>query len=308
MKKKAAIALSLLLTLSVCGCSNHESDNTVTNTNEEQAEDSNESVLVESNQYKLANQLLELLIQNKDQLDFGKYSDLATNVPEYADNNCKINKLIEEKFGNNIGDWLVMDMIKHYGFSEKEVETKVQENKSYIDEHYNGEIPPYIAVYVPSEKNTVFYASSFSGTTEYEVGTRSGDEWVYHKENFDEILNRYKNSFVPKAQKDAITASQLFSAFDDNAVSFDQQYLSKTITVSGSVKSVESSSAQFELQYGPYYVKLDAGSLNYIRCYFTDPDQISKLKKGDNIYVNGTYIGDNSFSYVGLVGCELIDG
>jgi len=86
----------------------------------------------------------------------------------------------------------------------------------------------------------------------------------------------------------AITAEQLFSAYQANEVAADQEYKGKNISITGKVKTVGK-----DLLKTPY-VSLETSNMFLgVQCMFSEKDtaKLAGLSKGDLVTISGTVKG-----------------
>ncbi|MDR0519512.1 MAG: OB-fold putative lipoprotein [Clostridiales Family XIII bacterium] len=98
------------------------------------------------------------------------------------------------------------------------------------------------------------------------------------------------DSTAPEESAIQISAKDLMDAYDENEVAADEKYKGKVLQVKGVVNSV-ATDIMDEL-----YVTLDNGAeleIISVQCYFNEDkkDAIAKLKKGDEITIEGTCTG-----------------
>lgn len=274
MNKTIALLTALLLACTGMTACGDKEDSGSENTNESSVLTTEESVET-SPQAELAVSIFKLLNESEESLDFGKNNYVASNVFEFADNNCGINKLIEENFGNDIGNWIVV------GYTEAE--------KEFIKSDGYGE---YCigGVALTEENNTTWLVT-------------------VHKENYynltkeEKTLNEcFEELYHHTISKNATGCSvdSLIEAYENNALEADNKYKDKKIEVEGIVNSVENDIN------GDYYVKLyDSSKYDHILCYFANQDELSTLNSGDKITITGTCLGD-PYIYVKLSDCEIV--
>lgn len=88
-----------------------------------------------------------------------------------------------------------------------------------------------------------------------------------------------KNTKTPVAE---LTASQLFSAYEDNEVAADNAYKGKWIKVSGTVESIGK-----DILDDPY-IAFKTGDLAFsVQVYFDDASKLGSIKKGQRLTVIG---------------------
>ncbi|MDR2584354.1 MAG: NINE protein [Fibromonadaceae bacterium] len=87
-----------------------------------------------------------------------------------------------------------------------------------------------------------------------------------------------KNTKVPVAE---LSASQLFSEYEDNEVAADNAYKGKWIKVSGTVESIAK-----DILDDPY-VLFNTGDLFGVQVYFDDASQLGSIKKGQRLTIVG---------------------
>lgn len=100
-----------------------------------------------------------------------------------------------------------------------------------------------------------------------------------------------------------VTASELYSAYAENAVNADSIYKNKTVSVTGTITDI----GQDILTNKPC-VSLasgDAFGIYSVQCFFKDAtDEIAALRDGDTITITGTCTGAN-LGIVQLSSCAI---
>ncbi len=286
MKKMYLILLlsaCCILNLSSCG-------NTNTTQPPSPTESKTEYVLEESREYILAKEIRDYLNQNFDtengiSPDYGKYNSKtrgeATNIPEYADTESQINKIIESEFGSEIGYWYISEIVN----------PTVNQIKS-VKEMYGNELQKFWgSIYISTNRNTYIMSDAGGNITE-------------RNSSLEEYLKEQK-IFMSDDIKKAIPATELYDAYQKNAASADREYLDKTFTIYGEVLSVESNNYDTK-DKGEYCVNVGDGYFSKIQCYFKSSRTIEDLKQGDVVYIKGRGVG--AFSVlVDMVDCQIIE-
>lgn len=106
----------------------------------------------------------------------------------------------------------------------------------------------------------------------------------------------------PYANAIAITADELFSAYDTNEVAADNQYKGKDLKISGTIKDIGKDILD------NVYITLDCGEMIFsIQCYFDDSEVavVGTLKKDQDITVIGTC--DGQTGNVVIKHCTIAD-
>lgn len=106
----------------------------------------------------------------------------------------------------------------------------------------------------------------------------------------------------------SLSAHTLFSDYEQNTVSADQEYKNKMLSVTGEVYEVSSN------DYSGIHIEL-AKWINYnkdwdyrdIKCYFSDKhkDEVAKIRKGQTITIQGKCVGKEFYS-IELNNCSII--
>ncbi len=277
MKKTLSLLTALLLACTGMTACGEKEASSAENNNESSASTTEESAEI-SPQAELAVSIYNLLNEHGGTLDYGKNYYIASNTLEFADNDCGVNKLIEENFGNNIGDWFIC------GYDESE--------RRYI-EHTQEIEAGYISYVALAEGDDIIWCVTANGQILKEENSLK---------NFFEEEYSYEGSLyiIPKNVTNAVTADKLISAYENNALEADNNYKNQKIQVTGVVNSVENDI------YGDYYVELyNTSKYDYIWCYFANQDDISTLNSGDKITITGTCLG-KPYYHVELSGCEIV--
>ncbi len=290
MKKFIAITTALILSISCfTACGNKNKDN-----NDDSKETTTVYVLEESEQYKLAEKILNLLSsQGNDPskgelLDYGKYEIVATNIEPYADTESQVNKLIKENIGEDCGKWFIYDFTPQYTDSMlKELEER-KSDSGYISSFFGQ-------IVVPSGRGGII-EMTINGTKEQNT-------------SFDDYFEKFvsNGSFKTKIEAKSIEANALYSTYKNNEVNADNLYSNKQIIVSGKVKAVEKSSYSWDKELGLYCVEVySSDKYNVVKCYFSDSDAVANLRSENSVYIEGECVGLSSI-YPCLKNCKIIE-
>ena len=86
----------------------------------------------------------------------------------------------------------------------------------------------------------------------------------------------------------SVSATQLFTEYQDNEVAADAKYKDKILLITGTVESFGK-----DLADAPYIGLASGNQFMPVRCVFsgTDKEAIAKIKKGDQVKVRGTCHG-----------------
>ena len=97
----------------------------------------------------------------------------------------------------------------------------------------------------------------------------------------------------------AVDADRLYKEYVDNEIAADQTYKGKTITVSGTIKSIGK-----DIMNTPY-VTLATGEFFSVQCFFSEANSkpLAAKSKGDSITVSGTCGG--KFGNIMIKNCTL---
>lgn len=98
-----------------------------------------------------------------------------------------------------------------------------------------------------------------------------------------------------------VTATELLTAYEDNAVAADASYKGKKLQITGTVSDMGTDILD------QTYVILQNDNEEYsivgVQCYFADGSAVASLSKGDTITVTGT--GDGQVVHVSVKDCQL---
>ncbi len=100
-----------------------------------------------------------------------------------------------------------------------------------------------------------------------------------------------------------MSASELFSEYDQNEVAADEKYKNKTIAVTGTIDDIGK-----DIMDDPY-LSLGIGYLQSVNCYFSDENKsiISKVSKGEKITIIGVCKGKTLNISVSLHDCKIFE-
>lgn len=101
-----------------------------------------------------------------------------------------------------------------------------------------------------------------------------------------------------------ISATDLYNAFDNNAISAEEKYKGKTVQVTGVVGTID------EDIWGSPYVRLNADEfgISSVSCYFPKKDKsnLASINSGETVTVEGV-CGEMGFMDVDVKNCSLIE-
>ncbi|MGB1283350.1 MAG: OB-fold protein, partial [Polaribacter sp.] len=126
--------------------------------------------------------------------------------------------------------------------------------------------------------------------------------YLIKKREFNLYLKKYypNNQFVSNVDYE-LTASMLFNAYESNEVAADGKYLDKRIAVTGKISDIGKD------VLGNPYVSLYVDYMKTVNCYFSEDEiqEISQLKKGQKIYIEGICKGKTLNISVNLSDCKF---
>lgn len=108
------------------------------------------------------------------------------------------------------------------------------------------------------------------------------------------------NSAAANEAPIVVSADELIRAYVNNTVTADATYKGKTVTVSGTIYSIESN-----------YISIEADAddlwLNYVYAYYSsgETSKLANLAKGDRITVTGECKGEGIFSDIEVRYCTI---
>lgn len=108
------------------------------------------------------------------------------------------------------------------------------------------------------------------------------------------------NSVAANEAPIVVSADELIRAYVNNTVTADATYKGKTVTVSGTIYSIESN-----------YISIEADDddlwLHYVYAYYSSSEtsKLSNLAKGDRITVTGECKGEGIFSDIEVKYCTI---
>ncbi|MBV7440475.1 OB-fold putative lipoprotein [Weeksellaceae bacterium TAE3-ERU29] len=132
-------------------------------------------------------------------------------------------------------------------------------------------------------------------------------EYIYKelatKQGYLEYAKQYypDNPYIIKVDKE-ISATALYSAYEQNEISADEMYKNKKLGITGTISNIGK-----DIFDSPY-ISLEVDFLQNVNCYFDKDNNkfISQLRKGQQITIIGTCKG-MSLTDVIIKNCELWD-
>ncbi len=124
-------------------------------------------------------------------------------------------------------------------------------------------------------------------------------------EKITQLVNYYSSikSTSLNSTTETINAKQLISDFKENEVAVENKYLNQNITITGTINSIETLDSLYD-KYGRYCVRI--GSLGEdLYCFFDSSDNLTELKKGDEVIISGIYSGKWGSSSPYMTHCEI---
>ncbi len=157
----------------------------------------------------------------------------------------------------------------------------------------------------PNEENfKAIYDANKKGISDW-FGERGQGRYIYeyftYKQNYLAFAKKYypNNPYIMKVDME-ISASRLYSAYEQNEVSADEKYKGKKLGVTGVIGNIGKD------VFDNPYISLKIDYLQSVNCYFDDDNikVISQLQKGQEVTIIGVCDG-KSITDVILKDCKL---
>ncbi len=167
---------------------------------------------------------------------------------------------------------------------------------------YDYDLTPFFALLNPNKQNLeAVYEAKNKGLSEWNEKGNYTYPFIATKEGFLAKLKEVdpNSKLFPKVDME-VSASDLYSAYEANEVSADQQYKGKRLLITGVVGSIGK-----DILDAPY-VSLKIDYLQSVNCYFDDKNNkvLSQLSKGQKVQIIGTCAG-LTLTDVVVKDCEL---
>ena len=117
----------------------------------------------------------------------------------------------------------------------------------------------------------------------------------------DEISNSAKKNDTEQRKSQIISAEKLYTAYEANEISADQNFKGKPIYVTGIVGNIKE-----DFRNNILYISLKTGQeFTSVNCYFDDEKTAAKLREEQKVTFRGTCEG-LQFNTVIIRNCEIV--